>query len=595
MKTIGLFILVMISFGAPASEQGIHWLAWSQAAFDKARQLDRPMLINVGHEGCMACRWMKNDTFSDPGIIELINANFVAIQVDSEMQPDIGERYSDWAWPATAFNRPDGTQVLAIRGNRSPEKFRTILNEIIKGHRQGTLEPDRLAPYGAPSKPRDTPLTTIRDQVRTQLDDSFDDKLGGWGGTKILEYAEPILHYAVRSHLENDKLAQQRFLKTANGFMRHLDAVWGGVFYESLSNWGDLILEKRLETQAAALQLFATAYKQTEEARFSKAMKRIHHYLNNHLHSESGLFFASQQANLPNLPEDMSLTDYYRLDDKARRAVGIPSIDRSLYTDLNARTISGLVSAYVTTDNADYLVTAIHTADALINSRKLKDGSFVQFKQNAEFRHKERIHTIQESNSTYLRPHAYLGLAFLDLYQASADDRWLREAKGIAKILNGLQDDKLGGFYATKNQLLPRKPLEDNAVAARFLYLLGVLVKNEEYGIAAERAIRASAARHIVRREGRITGNLALTTELLTAGYVEFSIVGNPSDPIARALFESARQIYEPRKVLHYELAGRYPERDRPALYICSAQACSVPIYNVPRVAIEAQKFRNKL
>lgn len=57
----------------------------------------------------------------------------------------------------------------------------------------------KYSPYVAPSKPRDTPLTTIRDQVRAQLDDSFDDKLGGWGDTKILEHAEPIVHYAVCS------------------------------------------------------------------------------------------------------------------------------------------------------------------------------------------------------------------------------------------------------------------------------------------------------------------------------------------------------------------------------------------------------------
>lgn len=591
---IALSLLMMISASVAGSEHSIHWQAWSQAAFAQARQLNRPMLINVGHEGCIACRWMKNDTFSDPTIIELINANFIAVQVDSEMQPDIGERYSDWAWPATAFNRPDGTQVLAIRGNRKPDEFRVILNKIIKGHQQGTLEPDQLAPYGVPAAPRDTALSAIRQQVRTQLDANFDDKLGGWGESKILEHAEPILHYAVRSHLENDALAHRRFLKTVNGFMHHLDPVWGGVFYESLSNWDDLILEKRLETQAAALQLFATAYKLTGETRFSEAMARIHQYLNNHLRAKKGLFFASQQANLPRLPERMSLTDYYRLDDKARRAIGMPSIDRALYTDLNARIISGLVSAYVSTNNANYLATAIHTADTLMSSRRNKDGSFVQFSADAEFRHKERIHVVQESHLTYLRPHAYLGLAFLDLYQASADDRWLQEAKGIATILTRLQDDKLGGFYATQDPLLPRKPLEDNAVAARFLYLLGTLLKNKEYNVAAERAIRASAASDIVKREGRITGNLALTLELLTAGYVEFSIVGDPRDPSAQALFKSARELYEPRKILHYELAGRYPKRDQPALYICNPQACSVPIYDIARVAVEAKKFNTR-
>ena len=41
--------------------------------------------------------------FANSVVIDLVNDNFVAIQVDSEDRPDIGERYSDWTWPANAF------------------------------------------------------------------------------------------------------------------------------------------------------------------------------------------------------------------------------------------------------------------------------------------------------------------------------------------------------------------------------------------------------------------------------------------------------------------------------------------------------------
>lgn len=583
---------MLISFSVEATDDAIDWQVWSKSTFEKAKKLNRPMLINVGHEGCMACRWMKDDTFTDAGIVELVNKHFIAIQVDSEMQPDIGERYSDWAWPATAFNRPDGTQVLAIRGNRKPAGFREILNKIIEGHQAGTLEADRLAPYGAPEKPRDTPISIIRDQVRGQLDNNFDDKKGGWKGrSKILEYSEPYLDYAVRAHLENDQIARERFLKTANGFLQHIDKVWGGVFYESFGNWDDMIVEKRLETQAAALQLFSVAYKLTGDKRFSHALGEIQRYMNSTLRSDSGLYFATQQANIPSRPQDRLLKDYYKLDDKGRRAIGIPTIDRSLYTDLNARVISGFVMAYEMTGNPSYLSTAIGIADTLIRVRKTKAGSFIQFRANAEFRQEERIHKVVEDDTVYLRPHGYLGLAFIDLHRATANEYWRREAEGIVTVLKGLQDVNIGGFFGKQDQFAPRKPLEDNAVAARFMYLMGVLTKKEEYRIDAERAIKASAAKNIVAREGRITGNLALTTELLAAGYVEFSIVGDVNDSAAQALYDSARQVYEPRKVQHYESPGRYPKRDKPTLYICNEVACSVPIYKAKNVAAEAQKF----
>jgi len=592
MKKILISIFLFFSITAKANDDAIDWQAWSKDAFEKAKRLDRPMLINVGHEGCMACRWMKDDTFTDPNIIKLVNQNFIAVQVDSEMQPAIGERYSDWAWPATAFNRPDGTQVLVIRGNRKPEGFREILNEVISGHKAGTLESDHLAPYGAPEKLRDSPIKSIRDQVRDQLDYNFDDEKGGWDShSKILEHAEPYLDYAFRALIEGDPLSRRRFLKTANGFINHVDKVWGGVFYESFGNWDDMILEKRLETQAAALQLFATAYRMTRDERFRNAMLEIKRYLDTIMLSHTGLYFATQQANLPNQPKNMSLTDYYRLDDSARRAIGMPTIDRSLYTDLNARIVSGMVAAYEATGRQEYLSTALRTAEALIRHHKTRNGHFVQFKSSSEFRPEERIHEVLENETVYLRPHAYLGLAFVDLHRATANEHWLQEAEGIVSVLNVLRDKKLGGFFGTINQIMPRKPLEDNAVAARFMYLMAVLVKKEAYELTAVRAIRASAAKDIVKREGRITGNLALATELLTAGYVEFSIVGDSKDPASWALYEAARQVYEPRKVQHFETPGRYPQRSKPAMYICNAQACSVPIYRSENVATEAQKF----
>ena len=590
-----LMMLALVSAAAVADQPRIEWQEWSSTAFEAAKKLDRPMLINVGHEGCSACRWMEVNTFSDPAIVALVNANFVAVQVDSEMRPDIGERYSDWAWPATAFNRPDGTQVLAIRGSRGPEKFATLLNEVLDGHRAGSLEADRLAPYAAPTALRDSPLTDIRDQVRGQLDRSFDDERGGWGRAKVLEHAEPIVQYALRAHLEGDDQAQRRFLQTAEGFLGHLDPVWGGMFYASFGSWDRVVAEKRLESQAAGLQLFAAAHKLTGEPRFAAALASINEYLQAHLSSQDGLFFGSHQANLPGLPQDMSLRDYYALDDAGRRAIGVPTIDRSVFTDLNARVISGLVSAFETTGREAFLTTALTAAQALLKTRKAEAGHFIQFAPGDEFRAEERVHAVEANDGVFLRPHGYLGLAFLDLHRATADERWLLEARGIARVLRQLQDPELGGFFGATGQPMARKPLEDNAVAARFFYLLGVLEQNNDYRAAGERAVRASAARPIVRREGRITGNLGLTTELLTAGYVEFSIVGDPQDPAAQKLFEAGRDVFEPRKLLHYERPGRYPVRDRPAMYICNDQAWSVPIFEADQVAGEAQWFVDAL
>ncbi len=209
----------------------------------------------------------------------------------------------------------------------------------------------------------------------------------------------------------------------------------------------------------------------------------------------------------------------------------------------------------------------------------------------------ERVHILTEQQLPYLRTQAHFGLALLGLYRATDNCHWRQAAKELANaLLASLEDKTLGGFYGAPDDGTPgrRKPLEDNATAAQFLYLLGVLEKNKDYKIAAERAIRASASPIVVRREGKITGSLAMTLEILTGEYVEFSVVGDSQDKRTQELLQAGRRLFEPRKLVHSEAAGRYPERPAPAMYICNDQRCTVPIYRPARVASQAALFTYK-
>ena len=288
------------------------------------------------------------------------------------------------------------------------------------------------------------------------------------------------------------------------------------------------------------------------------------------------------------------MDDYYALGDEDRRRYGVPTIDHAVYTDVNGRVILGYVMAFEATGNQAYLETAVTAAKHLLDERQTETGWMIQFTPGPELSVDERIHVLTDEPKPYLRTQVHFGLALLSLYEATAEPRWQHAAIRISNALLGeLEDVKLGGFYGAPDDGTPgrRKPLEDNAAAARFLYLLGVLVKEDRYKDAAERAIRAAASPTAVRREGKITGNLAMALETLTAGYVEFSVVGDTSDPRTQELLRAGRRVFEPRKVLHIESAGRYPKRSAPAMYICSDEACSVPIFDPDNVTVQAKRF----
>lgn len=90
-----------------------------------------------------------------------------------------------------------------------------------------------------------------------------------------------------------------------------------------------------------------------------------------------------------------------------------------------------------------------------------------------------------------------------------------------------------------------------------------------------------------------VVGQLALTLEKLTAAYVEFSVVGTKDDQKAQALFKAGMDTYHPRKLLHYEKAGRYPVRSRPAMHIYNPDMCSLPIEDPALVEEKARAFQS--
>lgn len=587
IKKIVLGFMVLAFNNTCAGDgEGIDWQDWSATTFARAKTQNRLILINVGHEGCTACRFMEVNTFSNPEVIALVNSNFVAIQVDSEARPDIGERYSDWAWPANAFMRPDGVQVLAFAGSRRPDAYMKVLRELIDGHVAGSLSADKLAPYDSAQVAQSVEFTALRDEVRALQDRVFKDKSGG-----VFESAEPLRHLLLRSHLYGDSNAMAMAKATLDGLLQQLDPVWGGMFYASSGRWGNIAPEKRLESQAAALQAYANAYQMTREPKYKEAIKNVDQYLTAFLRAKRGLFFANQQENLAG---EIDMDDYYALGDKARRRYGIPSIDHAIYSDVNARVILGYVLAFEATGEQPYLDKAVTAARELLASRQTKEGWIIQFKAGDELSSDKRIHILTDKALPYLRTQGHTGLALLSLYTVTGESTWRQAAVALASaLLNTLEDSDIGGFYGGPDDGTPgrRKPLEDNAVAAQFLYLLGVLEKEDEFKIAAERAIRAAASPTAVRREGKITGSLAMALEILTAGYVEFSVVGHGADSRTQGLLKAGRSVYEPRKLVHIEPSGRYPERKAPAMYICNDERCTLPIFDPANVPAQARLF----
>gem|GEM_PF-36433 len=577
--------------GGEAAHSGVNWRDWSPATFAEAARRDRLIFLDVGIEGCTACRNMERVTYADAAVAERLNDHFVAIKVDAESRPDLGERYSDWAWPALVFMTPDAKQVLALRGNRLPQNFLPVLEELRERQQAGTLTLDAAAPYAAVAEPLDTDLTALRDRLRRRLDGELED--AGRRSTSGARLQQAFL----RAHMYGDDVLERTALDAAANYLDMLDPVWGGVFVAALPD-GRFVPEKRLSNQADALHVFAEAYLMTGEARFATAIRSVHEYLTGHMSSPRGTFFTSQQNRPAALPAEVDTARYWAADDAGRRRWGLPATDKAVYTDKNGQVIAALAAAYAATGEVALLDTAVRAAEALLAGRRTEAGWLLQSADADWVDDTARLRPMETEERPYLAAQAWFGSALLALHGATGEARWLDHAVTVATALESqLLDEALGGFFATVPEpqavVAPRKPLELNARTAHFLYDLAVLRKQPRLAAMAEDAIRAAATPEAVRREGRVTGELALALETLTAAYVEFSVVSRERDGAAWALFKAARSVHHPRKVLHFEAPGRYPDRGDAALYICNPDICSVPITDAADVAAQARRHRD--
>src|SRR5687768_16440549 len=99
----------MFRFSArPNRADAIHWREWSDDAFEEAAAQGKPMAVVICAYWCGSCQRLDETTFSDDGIIALLNSEFIPVRLEESQRPDVDVRYTIEGWPTIAFLTPRG-------------------------------------------------------------------------------------------------------------------------------------------------------------------------------------------------------------------------------------------------------------------------------------------------------------------------------------------------------------------------------------------------------------------------------------------------------------------------------------------------------
>ncbi len=126
-----------------AAHQPTHWYPWGPEAFRAARELDRPVLLDIGAVWCHWCHVMDGESYEDPAIAEFLNGHFICIKVDRDERPDVDARYQravqaivgQGGWPLTGFLTPEGQvfyggTYFPPDGKYGRPGFRAVLEQV---------------------------------------------------------------------------------------------------------------------------------------------------------------------------------------------------------------------------------------------------------------------------------------------------------------------------------------------------------------------------------------------------------------------------------------------------------------------------------
>ena len=386
-----------------AAHQPVNWYPWDQEAFQAAKELDRPILLDIGAVWCHWCHVMDRETYENEEIAEIINEYFIPVKVDMDERPDVDRRYQravraitgGGGWPLTAFLTPEGK--LFFGGTYFPPSdrlgrpgMRSLLPNIAqmyKDDRDQVLQgADRI--YRHLETLGDLQIKTgelsesLVDSLAFALQQAFDDEYGGFGqgnGPKFpnsgaMELA--MLEYFKNQDDQMLEIALKTLKVMAKGGIR--DHIGGGFHRYSVDRkWNVPHFEKMSYVNAGLLKNYLHAYQISGDEYFKQIAEGIVEYVDRVLSDrENGGFYGHQDADV-SLEDD---GDYFTwtqkeienaLSDNERKASILHYGVREIPHDLeSAPERNVLYEALPLEEVASKLAVSLAEADRLIESGK---------------------------------------------------------------------------------------------------------------------------------------------------------------------------------------------------------------------------------
>lgn len=297
----------------------VDWFTWSDEAFAKAKDEDKPVFMSVGYSTCHWCHVMETQSFENEEVANLLNAGFIAIKVDREERPDIDHIYmqvcqaltGSGGWPLTIIMTPDRQPIYAATylpphsqgGLLGLTELLPRLSELWKNDRAKALLVGRevrgwIRQNEAVRSEVKLSEATIHKAFR-QFVMTFDPNFGGFGAAPKFPAPHNLMFLLKYYELYRDGQALEMVEKTLSGMYR------GGIYdhigfgfarYSTDNKWLVPHFEKMLYDNALLAMAYLEAFRITSKELYSLVAKEIFAYVLRDMTAPQGGFYSAEDA-----------------------------------------------------------------------------------------------------------------------------------------------------------------------------------------------------------------------------------------------------------------------------------------------------------
>ncbi len=557
-------------------------------------------------------------------------------------------------WPLNCFALPDGRPFYG--GTYFPKhQWVSVLKMLVREFRENRKQLEEYAESLTKGIKQADVLPPVKEDTRFTIEvlqntvgrwrARFDNE---WGGTEhppkfpLPNNYRFLMHYAYLAG--DDRLSDfVNFTLKKMAYGGIYDQIGGGFArYSTDRQWKVPHFEKMLYDNAQLVSLYAEAFARYGDPLFRQVVYQTTQFVERELYAGNGIFYSSLDADSEGeegayyvwteaeideasgtyaevmkarynigklalwengknvlmrleddekLADDLNMTtnDFHtalaegnRLLLEYRSKRERPATDDKSLTSWNALMLSGYLDAYTAFGDPHFLDVALKTAAFITETQRKSDGGLWHNFKNG-----------QSGINGFLEDYCFSIEALIQLYSATFDPHWLREAEALTGyVLRHFHDKESGMFYFTSDTdsglIVRKKEYTDNVIPssnssmANALFLLGELLDKPEWKELA--ATNLKAVLEPMQRYGSGYSNWGILLNRQVFPFYEIAIAGPDACQLAAPL--AARYI--PNKIL---LGSEAPSElpllqekfhpDKTLIYVCVNKACQMPVDNV--------------